>query len=249
LAGVIQAAAATDPLMASAFTAMSTAGIELWSDARQAMIDTIGTAAGMTADQIAQVKALGVTYTAVDADATVESVHYVKAIVNPVSYPFSMAGWANVTTSSVVRAFLVQEAGSQSNSFGGYILNGVFVLQAFNGSANSQTTTNVSILNNWHHIVTIFTSSTSRTVYIDGILRATASDSVPVLVAPTRVLIGCNNESNQFFSGLIDTILLYDRVLTSAEITLLAASRNPFAATGNPTGILQNNIQSIRLGL
>jgi hypothetical protein len=163
---------------------------------------------------------------------------YVKAIVNPVSYPFSMAGWANVTTSSVVRAFLVQEAGSQSNSFGGYILNGVFVLQAFNGSANSQTTTNVSILNNWHHIVTIFTSSTSRTVYIDGILRATASDSVPVLVAPTRVLIGCNNESNQFFSGLIDTILLYDRVLTSAEITLLAASRNPFAATGNPTGIL-----------
>jgi hypothetical protein len=74
LAGVIQAAAATDPLMAGAFTAMSTTGIELWSDARQAMIDTIGTSAGMTADQIAQVKALGVTYTAIDADATVESV-------------------------------------------------------------------------------------------------------------------------------------------------------------------------------
>ena len=74
LAGVIQSAAATDPLMASAFTAMSTAGIELWSDARQAMIDDIGTAAGMTVEQVAQVKALGVTYTAVDADATVESV-------------------------------------------------------------------------------------------------------------------------------------------------------------------------------
>ena len=73
-AGVIQAAAATDPLMASAFTAMSTTGIELWSDARQAMIDDIGTAAGMTVEQVAQVKALGVTYTAVDADATVESV-------------------------------------------------------------------------------------------------------------------------------------------------------------------------------
>ena len=74
LAGVIQAAAALDPLMASAFTAMSTAGIELHSDARQAMIEQIGATAGMTADQIAQVKALGVTYTAVDADATVESV-------------------------------------------------------------------------------------------------------------------------------------------------------------------------------
>jgi hypothetical protein len=74
LAGVIQSAAASDPLMASAFTAMSTTGIELWSDARQSLIEAIGTAAGMTVDQIAQVKALGVTYTAVDADATVESV-------------------------------------------------------------------------------------------------------------------------------------------------------------------------------
>ena len=74
LAGVIQTAAATDPLMASAFTAMSTAGIELWSDARQSLIEAIGTAAGMTVEQIAQVKALGVTYVAVDADATVESV-------------------------------------------------------------------------------------------------------------------------------------------------------------------------------
>ena len=74
LAGVIQAAAASDPLMASAFTAMSTAGIELHSDARQAMIEQIGSTAGMTVEQVAQVKALGVTYTAVDADATVESV-------------------------------------------------------------------------------------------------------------------------------------------------------------------------------
>jgi hypothetical protein len=74
LAGVIQQASQTNPLMASAFTAMSTTGIELYSDSRQAMIETIGTAAGMTADQIAQVKALGVTYVAVDAGATVESV-------------------------------------------------------------------------------------------------------------------------------------------------------------------------------
>ena len=74
LAGVIQQASQTNPLMASAFTAMSTTGIELYSDSRQAMIETIGTAAGMTADQIAQVKALGVTYQAIDPDATPESV-------------------------------------------------------------------------------------------------------------------------------------------------------------------------------
>jgi hypothetical protein len=79
LAGVIQQASQTNPLMASAFTAMSTTGIELYSDSRQAMIETIGTAAGMTADQIAQVKALGVTYQAIDPDATPESV---QALIN-----------------------------------------------------------------------------------------------------------------------------------------------------------------------
>jgi hypothetical protein len=74
LASVIKSASATTPILEGAFTAMSTTGIELCSDSRQGMIEVIGTTARMTADQIAQVKALGVTYTAVDADATVESV-------------------------------------------------------------------------------------------------------------------------------------------------------------------------------
>jgi hypothetical protein len=74
LASVIKSASAASPILEGAFAAMSTSGIELYSDPRQGMIEQIGTAEGMTLEQIAQVKALGVTYTAVDADATVESV-------------------------------------------------------------------------------------------------------------------------------------------------------------------------------
>ena len=109
LAGVIQTAAATDPLMASAFTAMSTAGIELWSDARQAMIEAIGTAAGMTADQIAQVKALGVTYTAVDAGATVESVQALieRAAIESIWTNAQNDGGINVAVAEGDRAGLI----------------------------------------------------------------------------------------------------------------------------------------------
>jgi hypothetical protein len=109
LAGVIQSAAATDPLMASAFTAMSTTGIELWSDARQAMIEAIGTAAGMTADQIAQVKALGVTYTAVDADATLESVQALieRAAIESIWTNAQNEGGINVAVAEGDRAGLI----------------------------------------------------------------------------------------------------------------------------------------------
>ena len=74
LASVIKSASATTPILEGAFAAMSTSGIELFSDSRQGMIEAIGSAEGMTVEQIARIKALGVTYTAVDADATVESV-------------------------------------------------------------------------------------------------------------------------------------------------------------------------------
>ena len=74
LASVIKSASVTTPIIEGAFTAMSTSGIELFSDSRQGMIEQIGTEEGMTVEQIAQIKALGVTYTAVDAGATVESV-------------------------------------------------------------------------------------------------------------------------------------------------------------------------------
>ena len=70
IAGVVQAAGQSDPLMSSAFVALSTTGLQLHTAARQALIEQIGQAAGMTADQIAVVKELGLTITHPFADVT-----------------------------------------------------------------------------------------------------------------------------------------------------------------------------------
>lgn len=60
IAGAIKAAAAVDPLMESAFVAVCTSGIQLHTDERQALVAFIGQQAGLPAEQIAAMQALGV---------------------------------------------------------------------------------------------------------------------------------------------------------------------------------------------
>lgn len=62
IAGAIKGAAALDPLMEFAFVAVSTTGIQLHTDERQAMIAVIGQTANLSAEQISAMQALGLTY-------------------------------------------------------------------------------------------------------------------------------------------------------------------------------------------
>jgi len=59
IAKAIKDAAAVDPLMESAFVAVSTSGIQLHTDERQALVASIGQQAGWPAEQIAAMQALG----------------------------------------------------------------------------------------------------------------------------------------------------------------------------------------------
>jgi hypothetical protein len=70
VAGAIQSAGQVDPLMASAFIAMSTTGLQLHTADRQAMIEQIG--AGLPSEAVAAVKALGVRSDAVISTTAAE---------------------------------------------------------------------------------------------------------------------------------------------------------------------------------
>jgi hypothetical protein len=123
---------------------------------------------------------------------------------------------------------------------------------ALGGVSGSYTTESFGTrLNEWIHVVGQWDGTIWRT-WIDGTEDTNAQGTQDAPVAqPTGVMTIGSVATARYFDGLIDSVLLYDRVLTSAEITLLAASRNSFAAVagGNPVGILQNNIQSMRLGI
>ena len=59
VAGGIKAAGDVDPIVASAYIAMSTVGLQLHTDERQAMVDVVGQQAGWSSDLIASLKELG----------------------------------------------------------------------------------------------------------------------------------------------------------------------------------------------
>ena len=69
IAGVMQAAGASNPLINSAYIAISTVGLQLSSDDRQMMIGTIGTVGGLTSQQVDAIKRLGRVVTSPLEDA------------------------------------------------------------------------------------------------------------------------------------------------------------------------------------
>ena len=59
VAGGIKAAGDVDPIVGSAYIAMSTVGMQLHTDDRQAMVDVVGQSAGWSSDLIESLKELG----------------------------------------------------------------------------------------------------------------------------------------------------------------------------------------------
>jgi hypothetical protein len=94
---------------------------------------------------------------------------------------------------------------------------------------NPSSTTNTTI-NTWHHFV-ITRSATQAKIYVDGVLIATATSTLPSTATyfssnPAVVYqatIGTRPDENniQFFNGSIDDVYIYTRVITPEEVTAL----------------------------
>jgi hypothetical protein len=70
----------------------------------------------------------------------------------------------------------------------------------------------------WNHVVVVYSSST-RLIYVNGVLGKTQSITTPILSSLTDVLrIGRHTLDVQQFDGFVDDIRIYQRALTGAEI-------------------------------
>lgn len=78
--------------------------------------------------------------------------------------------------------------------------------------------------------ITIVADGVNATIYIDGVQRG----SLPLTGFPTgaqTLSLGAYNAQNESFSGLLDDVELYDRALSTADVSRLAAAtaqRNAF---------------------
>jgi hypothetical protein len=92
-------------------------------------------------------------------------------------------------------------------------------------SVQITTTTTGYLLNTWQHACGVFSSATSRTIYLDAGGNATGANNLGAATAEL-VNIGVfsdqNNALSQYFHGLIAEVGIWNAALTAAEIASLA---------------------------
>jgi hypothetical protein len=79
----------------------------------------------------------------------------------------------------------------------------------------------VAVLGQWYQVTVTFSSGTAR-IYVDGVLKKTASVGSPLNNSNEDLHIGCVSSAgsrSSYFNGTIDQVFVYSRALSSAEVT------------------------------
>jgi hypothetical protein len=81
------------------------------------------------------------------------------------------------------------------------------------------------VLTEWQHLAVSYDGKTVKT-YIDGVLKNSLSLAPSLAGAKFRhIVLGRNRGGNRYFNGLIDELVIHNRVLAANEIADLAAGK------------------------
>jgi hypothetical protein len=199
---------------------------------------------------------LGAVTATVDRNSTSNSAYsFSGAAASNISLPndaklksseFSFAAWIKPVIINNSQYILFTKNTASSN-FEAYALSfgstGLFtVTKGNNGSVVSVSSTGSVSSNTWHHVAFTFNSS-SLQIYLDGSPAGSNNSQLAVNYDATKnVYLGGSNETfNLPFTGSIDNVRFYNRMINSTEISLLYA-QDPSCSTNvtvTPTGIHQ----------
>ena len=147
------------------------------------------------------------------------------------SYPFTLGSWVQTTSNSTLRETFI---------FFGNQTQGAEYAQTSKEPSNSATNPNRAVAaarnttfigaaggpavndGQWHHVVGVYDSATSRTLYVDGQSVATSTTSV-LLPNLTRFSAGALMRSTptDSFTGLLDDVAVWDESLSPVRVGLL----------------------------
>ncbi len=137
------------------------------------------------------------------------------------AYPFTLSTWVKTTAATAdMTALALIKSTSDSVHWEIGVKNGLPRIIARNPT-KFETLATASIADGtWHQLVGVFTSATSRTLYVDGVPVASAADNVPFDAGVNRLAAGRLDRFNPAaaFNGAIDDTRLYTRALTPGEI-------------------------------
>ena len=169
---------------------------------------------------------------AISFSGTTQSYYAASAPVTAV--PLTMACWMNKTSAST-GGFLMgvmRDAGSLWYGFYLYATSSGKVQaplannNVFAGGVDSTTSYSA---NTWHHVCGVYSSNTSRTIYLDGGGSATDTTSLtPTLI--DNVTIAAARKSgavDNYLNGSLAEVAIWSAALTQPEVKSLSAGMSP----------------------
>ena len=113
--------------------------------------------------------------------------------------------------------------GHESGADGG---PGSYIHRTTTASDEHATSPAVLGVNEWHHISATFSVQVLK-LYVDGVLMAsyTGTSAGPIKTSTLPLFLGGNPLWGEFFAGVLDDVKIYNRALTQAEISTMAAGK------------------------
>lgn len=112
-----------------------------------------------------------------------------------------------------------------------------------------QTTENTFADGNWHHVVLTYSGTSTASgvkIYVDGVNKALTTLFNTLTVEPTysssfKIGLTKSTTTSRQFNGLIDNVIMCNRVLTQAEVTGLYNSGQGTEILFSHTNIINNS--------
>jgi hypothetical protein len=122
-------------------------------------------------------------------------------------YPRSVSGYRNIAGGSYgdYRFIQVDDAA-------------IFYLDSNNLSINSGS---VLAVNNWYHVVAVYSNSKTAYVYVNGALKNSGNEATLDWDSGAKFRIGRPFDNTYYFDGIIDDVRVYNRALSADEVKRL----------------------------
>ena len=150
------------------------------------------------------------------------------------STDFSISFWYKKTSTSISIVSSIYHTTAGYRNFRIYIDTNIsfYVTKASDTAATWNCIVTAPSLNNWHHVVVTFKSSTNMIIYVDGIASTpTTVNGARNIAAVTGQALYFNYDYVDSYSAAamyLDEVATYSKALTQVEVTALYSSSYKF---------------------